>query len=104
MKLGRGEMWCWMHPPPHPPLTQVPVLETADSHQTGRDIYAGAQVGERNTEIPEEEVAEGMILGWEILEGLFLGNTCNEFKNISRLAILWILWHRWIGGGCFAFN
>ena len=45
-----------------------------------------------------------MLTGWEILKGLFLGDTYNGFNNLSRLSMLWTVHHQWLGGAQFAFN
>ena len=54
-------------------LIQATVLETEALPQGGRDADAGAQVVERNPITPAGEVAKGIIPGWEIFKGLFLG-------------------------------
>lgn len=86
------------------PLTQVPVLKTAPPHQGGRYSGNGAQAGDRKPGTPEGEGDEGMIPGWEMIKSLFLGNTNNVFKNLSRLAMMWTVYHQWSGGRRFALN
>ena len=45
-----------------------------------------------------------MLPGWEILKGLFIGDVHNGFNNLSRLAMMWTVRHRWPGGARFDFN
>ena len=70
------------------PLKQKPVIETAAPPQEEREADAGEHTGDKNTGTPEVEGDTGMITGWDILKGIFLGNTHNEFKNLSRLDML----------------
>ena len=36
--------------------------------------------------------------------GTTLVNACNGFNKLSRLEMLWTVWHRWTEGSTFAFN
>ena len=87
-----------------PPLTQSTVIETADPPQGRRDADAGAQAGDRNPGTSEGEGAEGMLPGSEILKGLFLGDACNGFNNLSKLSMPWTFRHRCPSGAHFALN
>ena len=86
------------------PLTQVPVPETADPPQGGREADSGSQVGGRNPGTQEGEGAEGIIPVWEILKGPLLNNDCSIVDNLSRLTMLCNVLHQWPGGAHFPFN
>ena len=60
----------------------MPVLDTAVPTQGGGEVDAGAQAGDRNLETSEVEGDDGMLQGWEILKGLFLGDARNGFNNL----------------------
>ena len=36
--------------------------------------------------------------------GTTLVNACNGFNELSRLEMMWTVWHRWTEGSTFAFN
>ena len=36
--------------------------------------------------------------------GTTIVDACNGFNELSRLAMLWTVWHRWPAGAWFAFN
>ena len=81
----------------------MPVRDKVAPPQGGREADAGSQMGERKTGTSEGEGAEGM-LPWDILKGLFLGDTCNGLTNFSRLYMLWTFFHRWPGGAHLDLN
>ena len=59
---------------------------------------------DKNLATMEGEVSEEIPTGWEILKGLFLGDTRNGLNNLSRLSMPWDIYHRWTRGTYFAFN
>ena len=36
--------------------------------------------------------------------GTMLVDACNGFNELSRLEMLWTVWHRWLAGARFTFN
>ena len=63
-------------------------------------------MGDRKTGTPEGEGGGGggVLLGWDILKGPFLGDEYNGFNNLSKLAILWNFYNQLTGGAQFSFN
>ena len=86
------------------PLTQASVIGTATPPQGGIKADERGQVGDRNPGTLEGEGNEEMIPGWEILKGLFRGESINGFNNLARLAMLWIVYHGWYRDAQFPFN
>ena len=60
--------------------------------------------GDRDPITPEKVGDKGMFPGWDIPKALLLEDVCNDFNIISRLAMLWTVFHQGPGGSCFDFN
>ena len=72
--------------------------------QGGREVDAGSQVVNRNPRTQDGEGDEGVLPGWDTLKGIYLGDACNGFNNLSKLAILWTIHHWYPRGAQFPFN
>ena len=78
--------------------------DTVSPTQGEREVDAGSKAGDRNPITPEVKGYEGMLPGWEIFKGIFLGDTHKVFNNLSMLDMMWSLRHQCPGGTSFAFN
>ena len=72
--------------------------------QGGVEADAGEKSGYSNHGLMEEEGYKGILPVWDILKGLSFGDALNLFNNLSRLAMLWIIFHWWYSGACLDFN